>query len=59
MTKIVKKNTTRKLTAKKLKTKKTYYVRIRTYKTVNGKNYYSAWSGVKKAKTKNKFIKTI
>jgi len=59
VTKIVKKNTTRKLTAKKLKTKKTYYVRIRTYKTVNGKNYYSAWSGVKKAKTKNKFIKTI
>ncbi|MCF0145300.1 MAG: hypothetical protein HUJ73_01815 [Eubacterium sp.] len=23
---------------------KTYYVRIRTYKTVGGKNYYSAWS---------------
>ena len=27
---------------------KTYYVRIRTYKTVSGKKYYSAWS-VKKA----------
>ncbi|MCC8067575.1 MAG: fibronectin type III domain-containing protein [Clostridiales bacterium] len=27
---------------------KTYYVRIQTYKTVNGKNYYSAWSSRKK-----------
>ncbi|MDO5547562.1 MAG: fibronectin type III domain-containing protein [Eubacteriales bacterium] len=40
----------------KLSAKKTYYVRIRTYKTVkeNGtsKNYYSAWSAVKKVKTK-------
>ncbi len=26
---------------------KTYYVRIRTYKTVSGKKYYSAWSTVK------------
>lgn len=24
-----------------------YYVRIRTYRTVNGKKYYSVWSGVK------------
>ena len=29
---------------KKLKSKKTYYVRIRAYKTVKGKKYYSAWS---------------
>ncbi|MCC8067577.1 MAG: fibronectin type III domain-containing protein [Clostridiales bacterium] len=29
---------------------KTYYVRIRTYKTVSGKNYYSAWSSKKKVK---------
>jgi len=29
---------------------KTYYVRIRTYKTVNGKKYYSAWSAKKKVK---------
>ena len=29
---------------------KTYYVRIRTYKTVSGKTYYSAWSASKKVK---------
>ncbi|MCD8118036.1 MAG: fibronectin type III domain-containing protein [Lachnospiraceae bacterium] len=29
---------------------KTYYVRIRTYKTVNGTTYYSAWSTVKSVK---------
>lgn len=34
-----------------LKAKKTYYVRIRTYKTVNGKKYYSSWSKSKNAKT--------
>ena len=28
----------------KLKAKKKYYVRIRTYKTVKGKKYYSSWS---------------
>lgn len=43
-------------TVKKLKAKKTYYVRIRTYKTVNhnGKNVnvYSNWSKVKSIKTK-------
>jgi len=37
---------------KKLSAKKTYYFRIRTYKTVNGKNYYSKWSTVKSKKTK-------
>lgn len=36
----------------KLSKKKTYYVRIRTYKTVKGKRYYSAWSKYKKVKTK-------
>ena len=35
-----------------LKAKTTYYVRVRTYKTVNGTKYYSAWSAVKSAKTK-------
>ncbi|MCD8149279.1 MAG: BspA family leucine-rich repeat surface protein, partial [Clostridiales bacterium] len=30
--------------------KKTYYVRIRTYKTVSGTKYYSAWSSTKKVK---------
>ena len=32
--------------------KKKYYVRVRTYKTVNGKKVYSAWSKVKSLKTK-------
>jgi len=35
-----------------LKTKTTYYVRVRTYKTVNGKKYYSDWSSYKYKKTK-------
>jgi hypothetical protein len=29
---------------------KTYYVKMRTYKTVSGKTYYSAWSVVKTVK---------
>ncbi|MBR1873283.1 MAG: fibronectin type III domain-containing protein, partial [Eubacterium sp.] len=37
-----------KTTIKKLKKKKTYYVRVRAYKTVNGKKVYSDWSSVKK-----------
>ena len=36
----------------KLKAKKTYYVKLRTYKTVKGKKYYSPWSKVKTIKTK-------
>ena len=35
-----------------LKKKKTYYVRIRAYKEIGGKKYYSEWSETKKAKTK-------
>ncbi|MGN0522802.1 MAG: fibronectin type III domain-containing protein [Eubacterium sp.] len=31
---------------------KTYYVRVRAYKTVNGKKYYGAWSSVKSIKCK-------
>ena len=42
----------KKVTIRKLKSGKQYYIRIRTFKTVNKKNYYSGWSGVKKAKTK-------
>lgn len=38
---------------KKLKGKKKYYIRIRTYKNANGVKVYSKWSGVKSAKTKN------
>ena len=37
---------------KKLKSKKTYYVRIRSYKIKNNKKVYSAWSAKKKVKTK-------
>ncbi len=48
----VKKQKTTKVTIKKLKAKKKYYVRIRTYKTVNGKKIYSSWSKVKSVKTK-------
>lgn len=46
------KNTyTKTKTIKKLKAKKTYYVRIRCFKKVGSKNYYSAWSKAKKIKT--------
>ena len=48
----IKKQKTTKTTVKKLKAKKKYYVRVRTYKTVNGKKVYSAWSSVKNVKTK-------
>ena len=48
----IKKQKTTKTTVKKLKAKKKYYVRMRTYKTVNGKKVYSAWSKVKSLKTK-------
>lgn len=56
------KNTTKTVTVKgakntsktisKLKGKKKYYVRVRTYKVVNKKNYYSAWSKAKSVTTK-------
>lgn len=42
--------TSKKIT--KLSAEKIYYVRIRTYKNVNGTRYYSAWSGYKSVKTK-------
>ena len=48
----VTKQKTTKATVKKLKSKKRYYVRVRTYKTVNGKKIYSSWSKVKSVKTK-------
>ena len=46
------KNKTTSSTIKSLKAKKKYYVRIRTYKNVNGKTYYSSWSSSKSIKTK-------
>lgn len=36
----------------KLKAKKRYYVRVRTYKKVGKTTYYSSWSGAKNIKTK-------
>lgn len=36
----------------KFKKGKKYYVRVRAYKTVDGKKYYSAWSSVKSIKCK-------
>lgn len=47
----VKKNTTGSKTMKGLKDKKTYYLQIRTYKTVEGEKYYSSWSRTASAKT--------
>ncbi|MBE6027825.1 MAG: hypothetical protein E7227_04355 [Clostridiales bacterium] len=41
-----------KYTLKKLKSKKTYYVKIRTYKTVGKKTYYSKWSSPRKVRAK-------
>ena len=42
----------KKLTIRNLKAKKQYYVQIRTYKTINGKNYPSEWSKIRKARTR-------
>ena len=35
-----------------LRSKTRYYVRIRTYKTVGSRTYYSKWSPAKSVKTK-------
>ena len=48
----IKKNTSAKKTLTSLKSKKTYYVKVRSYKTVNGVKYYGAWSNAKKIRTK-------
>jgi hypothetical protein len=46
------KNNVSKCTFTGMKSKKKYYVRIRTYKTVNKTKYYSSWSEVKSVTTK-------
>ncbi len=48
----VKNAKTKKTTVKKLAKGKKYYVRVRAYKTVDGKKIYSAWSSVKNVKVK-------
>ncbi len=48
----VNKNSTTRKTISKLKAKKKYYVRIRTYKTVGKQKYYSDWSKSVKVTTK-------
>ena len=40
------------VTIKKLKKKKTYFVRVRAYKLADGKKVYGKWSSVKKVKIK-------
>ena len=40
------------VTLKSLKKNKTYYVKVRGYKTVSGKKYYGAYSKVLKVKVK-------
>lgn len=45
----VKKKSAVKYTIKKLKSRKTCTVRMRAYKKVNGKTYYSTWSKAKKS----------
>ena len=52
VTKTVTSYKTRTLTVKKLSAGKRYYVRIRTYRTVSGQKYYSAWSTAKAVTTK-------
>lgn len=48
----LKKSKTKKYTLKKLESGKTYYVRVKAYKTVNGKTVYGAKSSVKSVKIK-------
>lgn len=49
-TKSVKKAATVSMKLTGLSKKKKYYVRVQSFKTVSGQNYYSAWSKVKNAK---------
>lgn len=48
----VKSTKTTSKTVSKLSAKKKYYVRVRTYKTVNNTKYYSKWSAAKTVTTK-------
>lgn len=48
----IKKAKTKKTTIKKLTKGKKYYVKLRAYRTVSGKKLYGAWSSVKNVKVK-------
>lgn len=48
----VKNSKTTSLKIKKLLPGKRYYVRVRTYKSVNGKKYYAGWSKIRTVTTK-------
>lgn len=45
-------STTFSKTVSKLLAKKKYYVKVRSYRTINSKKYYSSWSGYKYVTTK-------
>ena len=49
---VITSNKTDKVTVSKLSENKKYYVRVRTYTTVNGIKYYGAWSAVKTVTTR-------
>jgi hypothetical protein len=51
-TKNITSNKTTSYSFKKLSSKKTYYIRIRTYTIINNTKYYSNWSSTVKVKTK-------
>ena len=48
----IKKQKTTKKTVKKLKNKKKYFVRVRTYKTLKPKKLNTSWTKIKSVKTK-------
>ena len=48
----VKKGTTVSRTIKKLKSKKTYYVRVKAYRTIDGEKIYTGTSAKKKVRVK-------
>lgn len=52
VTKTIKKKSATKWSSGKLKPNKIYYIRLRTYQTVKGKKYESAWSKAKTVKTR-------
>lgn len=48
----IKSSSTTSYTGKNFTKDKTYYVRVRAYKTVGGKTYYGSWSSIKSVKAK-------